>query len=64
MIDGYISVDEAAKRLGKHAETIRRWCKDGFLEAVVPPTGRGYMVSEQSVRHALQPVPLRNRRND
>ena len=41
------TVDEAAELLGMKAQTVRRWCRDGELEAA--RMGRVYRIS----RHAL-----------
>ena len=37
--DPFLSLSEVARRLGKHPETIRRWCIDGLLKAVRTPSG-------------------------
>lgn len=42
--DDLITTHEAARRLGVHVETIRRWVRDGRLPAVTVASGRIYRV--------------------
>lgn len=49
--DRYLSLEEAAAMTGRHPESIRRWIRDGDVEARKDTTRRGrpYEVLERSL---------------
>lgn len=51
----------AAKRLGKHPETIRRWCRLGLLPHCVMPSGQ-HMIPAAVIENLLtaSTTPQRN----
>jgi len=55
--DELITTHEAARILGLHVETIRRWARDGRLPAVKVRSLRAYRV-----RRGDLVTPARNRR--
>ena len=47
----YLTVEQTAARLSRHAETIRRMIRDGQLEVV--KLGKKYLVSEAAIKKLL-----------
>ena len=45
----YMTVAAFAKTFGFNEQTVRRWCRDGNIEAVVAPGGRGWRISRSQV---------------
>ena len=37
--DPILTISEVGRQLGKSAQTIARWCKDGLLSAIRQPSG-------------------------
>ena len=51
------SVNEVAKMLGKNPETVRRWIRDGKLEAHLPSKKQGHVITEQMLDTFLANSP-------
>jgi len=49
------SVKDAAKALGVHADTVRRWVSDGKIVAEKRGKGRGRVLLEKKRRVEMQP---------
>lgn len=39
-VSGYLTAAEVADRLEVHVESVRRWAREGKLDAVTLPSGR------------------------
>jgi excisionase family DNA binding protein len=52
MSEKQLTVEEVAKELRVHPETVRQWIRDGELEAF--DTGRGYRVSRPDLDAFIQ----------
>jgi excisionase family DNA binding protein len=54
-----LTVPEAARRLGKHAETVRRWIREGKLRS--SKVGTQHLIDEEDLELILEdehlPVP-------
>jgi excisionase family DNA binding protein len=54
-----LTVPEAARRLGKHAETVRRWIREGKLRS--SKVGTQHLIDEEDLELLLEdehlPVP-------
>jgi excisionase family DNA binding protein len=52
-----MTVRDVARRLGVHPETVRRWIRDGKLEAIQLPSGRWgvaeYRITEEALTKFL-----------
>jgi len=48
------TVEQAAKRAGVHAETIRRWIRQGKLAASLPSRKKGYLIREEALEQFLK----------
>lgn len=53
---GYYSLSEAAKVLGKSKETLRRWDRDGKLDAVREPVSNYRVYRKEDVNSLIQPL--------
>lgn len=51
------SVSEVAKMLNKNPETVRRWIRDGKLEAYLPSKKQGHVITEQMLDTFLANSP-------
>ena len=51
------SVNEVAKMLNKNPETVRRWIRDGKLEANLPSKKQGHVITEQMLDTFLANSP-------
>lgn len=52
--EGEITARQAAKVLGVHARTVRRWCREGrFEHSRVTPSGRFYLSREEVERQTI-----------
>lgn len=52
MSDQQYTVEEVAKELRVHAETVRQWIRSGELDAF--DTGRGYRISRTDLDDFIQ----------
>ena len=59
MTDKYISVNEAASRLGVTRHAIYKWIREGRLEAKRFGTLRGIRISEESLGEFEQRATIR-----
>ena len=50
-----ITVRQAAKKIGKSDETIRRWIRAGVLTSI--PIGRAYLVDQRSLEAGVHLPP-------
>ncbi len=49
----FVSVDDAATYLDVHAQTIRRWLRDGRLQGVMINRAAGYRIRREEVERVL-----------
>jgi DNA (cytosine-5)-methyltransferase 1 len=56
VIKGYYSLSEAAKVLGKSKETLRRWDRDGKLNAVREPVSNYRVYKKQDIDSLVKPL--------
>ncbi|MBW1989684.1 MAG: helix-turn-helix domain-containing protein, partial [Deltaproteobacteria bacterium] len=49
-----VPVNQAASLLGKHPRTIRRWCRQGALDAVLSSSGKIMGITAQSIENLLE----------
>lgn len=61
MADGaLLTVEEVAKRLNVHEETVRRWIRNGEIEVIELGRRAGYRVTEAAldkfIRDRVRPV--------
>lgn len=56
VIKGYYSLAEAAKVLGKSKETLRRWDRDGKLQAVREPVSNYRVYRKQDINSLVEPL--------
>lgn len=52
----YLSISEAAERIGKSKETLRRWDKEGILSAVREPVSNYRVYRETDIQMLLKPL--------
>ena len=51
----YLTVDEAAKRLKIHAQTLRKWLRDGEIKGTLMGSSRsGYRIAASEVDYVLE----------
>ena len=53
---GYYSLSEAAKVLGKSKETLRRWDRDGKLDAVREPVSNYRVYKKEDINSLIEPL--------
>jgi excisionase family DNA binding protein len=53
---GYVSVEEAAERLGLHVQTVRQWLNSGKITESKIPGSRRRLISEASLERARRLV--------
>lgn len=56
VINDYYSLSEAAKVLGKSKETLRRWDRDGKLDAVREPVSNYRVYRKEDINSLMQPL--------
>jgi DNA (cytosine-5)-methyltransferase 1 len=56
VIKGYYTLSEAAKVLGKSKETLRRWDRDGKLNAVREPVSNYRVYKKQDINSLVEPL--------
>lgn len=49
MADQWLTVEEAAEQIKVHAETIRRWIRDGKLIATLISRAGGYRIRQSNL---------------
>jgi excisionase family DNA binding protein len=52
--DVLLTVDEVARRLSVHPETVRKWIKNKEIEAINLGGPAGYRISEAALKEFLQ----------
>jgi len=52
--DTLLTVDEVAKRLSVHVDTIRRWIRSGELEAIDLGGPAGYRISQGELNRFIR----------
>ncbi len=52
-MEEYLSVEEAAKALGVHVETIRRWLRDGTIKGI--KFGRLWRIKKTEIVEKKEP---------
>jgi excisionase family DNA binding protein len=55
----YLTIEQAAASVDKHAQTIRRWIHDGKLPA--RKLGREYRIAESDLEAMYEPLPFSER---
>ena len=55
MTEQYTTVEEIAKRLSVHPESVRRWLRAGmFANAIKLPDGREWRIPERDIKAFLR----------
>ena len=49
-----LTVDDVAKRLGVHPDTVRKWIRSGELEAIVLGGPAGYRIPQDALDKFLR----------
>ncbi len=49
-----LTVEETAKKIGVHIETVRRWIREGQLPAALPSRKKGYQIRPEDLESFLQ----------
>jgi excisionase family DNA binding protein len=49
---GIVSLNEAAKRTGRHPEVLRRWCQDGRIPAI--RVGRTWAITSETLTALME----------
>ena len=57
---GLLSVGEAARRLGRHPELVRRWLREGRLKGLT--FGRAWVIRERELARFEKAQPVRRSR--
>ncbi len=50
----YVTVDEAADRIGVHPQTVRRWLRAGQMIGTLISRTAGYRIPREEVERVLQ----------
>lgn len=56
VINNYYSISEAAKLLGKTTDTLRRWDKNGTLEALREPISKYRIYKKEDINNLIKPL--------
>lgn len=56
--DPILTISEAALKLGKHRNTIARWCEEGVIKAGKHPLGRFRGIRQSQVDRLLKMIPV------
>ena len=52
--DTFLTVEEVAKRLSVHEETVRRWIRSGELQAIDLSGPAGYRISQAELQRFIR----------
>lgn len=52
--DTFLTVEEVAKRLSVHEETVRRWIRSGEIEAIDLAGPAGYRISQAELNRFIR----------
>jgi excisionase family DNA binding protein len=52
--DVFLTVEDVAKRLSVHEETVRRWIRNGELEAIDLQGPAGYRITQAALNRFIQ----------
>jgi excisionase family DNA binding protein len=52
-VDQFLTVEDVAKRLQIHPETVRRWLREGRLEGILMGRRGGWRIKPESVEKLL-----------
>ena len=56
VIKNYYSISEAAELLGKTTDTLRRWDKNGTLEALREPISKYRIYKKEKINNLIKPL--------
>lgn len=50
----FVTVEDAAQRIGVHEQTVRRWLRTGQMEGTLITRQAGYRIREDEVERVLE----------